>query len=120
MRPAWFPANHKPRQTQRVGESGRASDLVQTMPQRKMQSSNRQSVNAKAYPVLRDPERNRLCPDAGQMDDRQNSKMRTATLNIGTLTGKGREVTAVMMAIKIDGCVCKRPDEPEDRQEVKP
>ena len=34
-------------------------------------------------------------------------KLRTATLNIGTLTGKGKEAAAVMVARKINILCCK-------------
>ena len=53
--------------------------------------------------MLSGTQRNQPCPDAAEnRREGQDQKLRIATLNVGTLTGKGREIAAVMRARKMD------------------
>jgi len=53
-------------------------------------------------PVLCGTQRNHLCPDAATNKRGAEPKIANATLNVGTLTRKGREIAAVMTSRKID------------------
>ena len=60
-------------------------------------------MNARASPVLSDAQRNHRRPDAvRRRREGRHCKLRIATLNIGTLTGKGREVAAIMAARRVE------------------
>lgn len=52
--------------------------------------------NARSFPALSDGQRNHFHFDAVRRREGLDSKIRIAILNIGTLTGKGREVAAVL------------------------
>lgn len=68
-----------------------------------MQEPSRQSDNAKASPELSNAQRNHHRPDAVKRGrEGRYCKLRVATLNIGTITGKRREVAAVMLASNIE------------------
>jgi len=66
-----------------------------------MQETKRQSANVRAYPVS-DAQQGFLRLAVRRHLQRQNQHIRVATVNIGTLTGKGREKAAMMKTRKLD------------------
>ena len=62
-----------------------------------MQDNHDKSVNARVYPVLSNVQQNHSCPDTvRRRQEGWHCKVVIATLNIGTLSGKGREIAAIM------------------------
>ena len=71
---------------------------IKTLPSNRMQDNHDESVNARVYPVLRNAQRNNSHPDPlRRRREGRHCKLRIATLNIRALTGKGREIAAIMV-----------------------